>query len=174
MNLEQIKNEIFYFLKSNENYFSKDLTLDIAFIYDSIYKDINESENKDYKMAADPKKIEEIIFGLSKFILDSPINIKTSNFIMNFCEIIFNWNNIIYKNNKLPIIVLMLNRLIEMMISMKDSIKVMKDLAERNKDLGGWDPPVFEVAKEYFEQLLKKHESEEIVSNEETRCSATE
>lgn len=174
MNLEQIKNEIFNFLKSNDNLFYKNLTIDIAFTFDSIIKDIYDHSQKDFKMSSDWKTIDNIVFELLGFVLVSPLNQQTCKFIRSYCEILFNWNRLVYKNNKLGNVILSVNRFIEIHGMMSETMISMKELIERNKDLGGWYPPVFEIAKEYFEQLLKKHESEENVSNEETRCIETE
>lgn len=172
MNLEQIKNELYCFLKSQENFFFRDLSMDIAFTLDSIISDMYNID-KGLK-TANTALIEMIVYGISDYVLNAAINEKTSKFIQTYLEVIFNWNKEVYKNNRLSTVILMTNKLIEVKNIMDESTTFMKDLIERNKDLGGWHPPVFEVAKEYFDHLLNKYESEEQGNNEETRCTTTE
>lgn len=97
---------------------------------------------------------------VSASVLNAPIDKNFARFITAFSELVYNWNANIWKDEVLHQMSLYMSRMVEVRNAMMITTTIMKDIDERMRDLSSWSPPAYEVAKEYFELLLKENDEE--------------
>jgi len=98
---------------------------------------------------------------VSSSVLNAPIDKSFSKFITSFSELIYNWNANIWKDEVFHQICLYMSRTVELRNTMLETVNIIKDVEDRMRDLSSWSPPAYEVAKEYFDQLLKENDEKE-------------
>lgn len=164
MNLEEYKKNLLDLIEKNSNIINEETRCKIASTVDMMVKNFNGEEKTDKNL------IQEITLTLSEILLKAPISDDLSELANKYAEFLFNWNNNIGKEKHFEILSIYMSRISELRNNIIGSIMAIKVINDRYKDLAGWTPPVFEIAKAYFEQLLKKHEGKEGLTDEETRC----
>lgn len=128
----------------------------IKFIFDyldMLYKDKDVSS-----ISVDPNSYIELVSNMSSYFLSSPIHNDLCEYFNFLTEVIFNWNRNSIKNPQLETFSLMLNRLIECRNRFVQATDIIKDSFERYIELSNWQPPVFDLAIEYFDKLLEENE----------------
>lgn len=118
----------------------------------------------------DPDPIILFISALHDFFLTSPLTNKICDFLLLVTEIIYNWNANSINDKRISVFILSLNRLVEIRQKMTLSITVMKDIYERYMDLVNWQPPVFDLAVNYFDKLLEENEKGNKVEDKVQSC----
>ena len=108
----------------------------------------------------------DFISKLSYYFLIAPITDDLCTYFNFLTEVLFNWNANCLCDKKIEVFSLMLNRLIEVRNRLKISIDIMKDSYERYIELANWQPPVFDLAVEYFDKLLEDNEKKQKKSGE--------
>jgi hypothetical protein len=101
------------------------------------------------------------IANLAGYFLNAPISDDACEYLNFITETIFNWNRNSIKDFNIEIFTLLLNRMIETRNQLVTGINVMKDANERYMELANWQPPVFDLAIEYFEKLLEENEKKQ-------------
>lgn len=100
----------------------------------------------------------DFISKLSHYFLIAPITDDLCTYFNFLTEVLFNWNANCLCDKKIEVFSLMLNRLIEVRNRLKISIDIMKESYERYVELANWQPPIFDLAVEYFDKLLDENE----------------
>jgi hypothetical protein len=165
MNLEEYQKNLNDLIDKNANIINENYRNKISNAIEEIVKNFKGDKTLNKDLINDSSLI------LSEIILNFPINDNLAELTNKYAELLFNWNSNIAKEKRFEILSIYMSRISELRNEMVNSINTMKIINDRYKDLAAWTPPVFEISKAYFEELLKKHESEENVTNEEGRCS---
>ena len=110
--------------------------------------------------------IEETTVYLADLLLNVSIDENFCKLINKYTELTYNWNQNCHKNKTIQVLCLLMSRLEETRTAMTSSIENMKIIGERQRDLAEWSPPIFDLAKEYLEQLLIKNETRKEQCNE--------
>jgi hypothetical protein len=141
---------------------SVDLQRDIEeymnIIFDYLEKLMKDEDVSDIVFVRD--KYLGFIANLSGYFLNAPINDDVCDYFNFITETLFNWNRNSIKDFNIEIFSLLLNRMVETRNSLTDGISVMKDANERYIELANWQPPVFDLAVEYFDKLLEENEKQ--------------
>jgi hypothetical protein len=90
--------------------------------------------------------------------LTSSISDDLCSYFNFLTEVLFNWNANCVCDKKIEVFSLMLNRLIEVRNRLKNSTEIMKDSYGRYIELANWQPPIFDLAIDYFNKLLEENE----------------
>jgi hypothetical protein len=125
-------------------------------VSDDIHKMIDGENIEQNKNAYD--EVLNTILMVSSLILNGPIDNSFSKFITSFSELIYNWNENLWKDKVLKHICLYMSRNAELRNTILETVTVIKDMEDRMRDLSSWSPPAYEVSKEYFELLLKEND----------------
>jgi len=151
--IDQNKNKI------NDDHLLNKLKLSVRTMIEDIAL-LSEGKEK----LADHVLIEEVIIYLADLLLNVSINELFCKLINKYTELTYNWNQNCCQNKMVKVVCLLMSRLEETRTSMLVSIESMKAINERQKDLAGWTPPIFELAKEYLDQLLIENETKKGVT----------
>jgi hypothetical protein len=99
-----------------------------------------------------------LIASLSSHFLTSSISDDLCVYFNFLTEVLFNWNANCVCDKKIEVFSLMLNRLIEVRNRLKSSTEIIKDSYGRYIELANWQPPIFDLAIDYFDKLLEDNE----------------
>lgn len=126
---------------------------DIFSYLEKLYRDQDVSN-----FLIDKESYINLISRLSSYFMNFPIHNDISEFFGFITEVIYNWNNNSLKDKNIETFTLMFNRLIECRNKLNQSIDIIKESYERYVELSNWQPPVFDLAIEYFDKLLEDNE----------------
>jgi hypothetical protein len=159
MNFATIKKIKESFLKDNKIFNDSENEI-ISTCFETISHDIHQLIDGE-NVEQNTNKFNQILdclLCISSKTLNAPISDKSSEFSSAFSELVFNWNENIQKDEVIKQICLFISRISEMRDIIISSIKVLKDVDNRMRDLSTWSPPAYEISKEYFEKLLENNE----------------
>lgn len=107
------------------------------------------------KDKTDPKKFEDFLYTLANFVLYENLSGSASADIMEFTEIVYNWNRATRARSEIIItLTLLINRILEMRTLLIEQTDLLKKVEYNIRIFRDWLPPAFSVSKEYLEQLL--------------------
>jgi len=106
------------------------------------------------------KDVLDSMMFIGNLVLEAPLYDDFCKFVSSYVELSFNWNANTFQDEILRQMSLYIGRTIESRNIMMKSIGIVKDVDERMRDLSSWTPPAYEVAADYFEKLIEKHEKE--------------
>lgn len=130
-----------------------------------------EKVNKQEKIEPVDKALyHDLITKLSLYFLSYSTTDDLCSYFNFVTEVLFNWNANCLCDKNLEVSCVMLNRLIETRNRLIYSIGVMKDAYERYIDLANWQPPVFDLAINYFDKLLEENEKGNQVEDKVQSC----
>ena len=115
---------------------------------------MNDNDDHEAKYVGVSKDtMNELIGKIKHRIIFERNNASSLNFHRDFLLLVFNWNNNIFKNEKLGIELEVISKLIESEFTMRDTIQILKAMNEKMADLRNWNPPAFEISKSLFNKL---------------------
>lgn len=127
-------------------------------LFDDLFKkminNINEMENeKEPDIKLDPNKLLHSLRLLKNMYLETPLNSNSLSFMKNWALLTYNWNENIEKSPAIKKECNIVIRFSDDFLTLKESIETMKSLNARLKDLMGWTPPSFEIARHFINYL---------------------
>jgi len=145
--------------KINDENLLNELKLSVKGMIEDI---VSLSESK--KTVFDSVTVKKSIIFLADLLLNVSIDNLFCKLVNKYTELTYNWNQNCCQDKIVEVVCLLISRLEETRTSMLVSIESMKAINERQKDLAAWTPPIFELAKEYLDQLLIENETKKGVT----------
>jgi hypothetical protein len=142
--------------------------------FKTIVDQLEKAEKEESIEKVDSIPYLDLLADMTQAFLALPINDELCTYFNFLTEVLFNWNANCACDKKIEAFSLMLNRLIEVRSKMKVSTDMMKDVYERYIDLANWQPPIFDLAVEYFDKLLDDNEKKIIEQGTKTKCDESE
>jgi hypothetical protein len=134
------------------------LQLEIEEKFKVIFDQLEKVEKGEEIEKVDSIPYVDFIAKMTHAFLTLPITDDFCTYLNFLTEVLFNWNSNCLCDIKVEVFSLSLNRLIEVRNRLKISTEVMKDSYERYVELANWQPPVFDLAIDYFDKLLEENE----------------
>jgi hypothetical protein len=117
-----------------------------TFDKDHLIKDSKEAKNT----------FEEEIFNVYYYVIYEELPKNACKLLMELNEILYNWNRLTRQgSNKLTLLTLMLNRLLELKEAAEKQTEEFVELSCSFRDFYNWSPKAFSLSKDYLEQLLE-------------------
>jgi hypothetical protein len=163
MNILELRVKFGIFKESNtlkQENLQKELEEKMSFIFKHLEKLHKDEVVSD--IIVDKEAYLNLISNMAEYFLSTGLQDEVCDYFNFITEVLFNWNKNTVKNKQIEIFSLMLNRLIECRNTFQKSTIVMKESYERYVELANWQPPVFDLAVEYFDKLLEENEKGKI------------
>jgi len=112
----------------------------------------------------------ELISQMSDYFLNFPLTEDICTYFNFLTEVLYNWSANCLVDKKIQIFSMMLNRLIEIKVKLIYSTDIMKDSFERYVELASWQPPIFDLAVNYFDKMLEENEKGNKVEDKVQSC----
>jgi hypothetical protein len=126
--------------------------------YKTIFNQLEKIEKGEEIEKIDSLPYVDLLANMTEAFLSLTLTDDMCQYFNFLTEVLYNWNNNYLKDNKISSFSLALNRLVELRNRLQNSTNMMKDVYERYVDLANWQPPIFDLAVEYFDKLLEENE----------------
>jgi Mg2+ and Co2+ transporter CorA len=168
MKFEDIKKRMDSFFESPEaQFFTKDelevlkesfglISSDVTRLFGGEQLEHNTDNNDKYLVVIDSLII------CSQKSLEAPMPDKFVEVLASYAELVYNWNENVLSDSVVKQLCLHISRLCEARNIIMGSVEIMKRVDNRFALLNNWSPPVYEISKAYFEELLKENEKEKV------------
>jgi len=125
-----------------------------------IEQDINlleslETSSNDF-IERDIELVNKSLFILIKYLLTGTLGKETTTFIENMSQFIFNWNQNISKIQTIDLLTKLIFQHINAIEQINITISTLQKTMAIYQDLRNWMPPAYDIAKVYFDELMKE------------------
>lgn len=86
---------------------------------------------------------------LRGYVLDYALDDNVRTFLQAYCELVRNWNENLSQNEDISKEVRTIMKLIDMQLTMNESMSILRNLNKRMRELLNWNPPSFELSRHY-------------------------
>jgi len=106
----------------------------------------------------DERVIWNCLGALNDAVLRRELSKDTSAFLSAYAQLLYNWNENVFKNGVIRDFCMYIDKLITANITMTESFKVITAAADKLKLFQNWVPPAHSMSKAYLDSLFKETE----------------
>jgi hypothetical protein len=102
--------------------------------------------------------VTQSLFILIKYLITGTLEKETTTFIEKMSQFIFNWNQNITKLETIDLLTKLIYQHINAIEQINITIETLQKTIGTYQDLQNWMPPAYDIAKVYYDELLKQNE----------------